>query len=74
MADRIAQDGYLAAGYNQVSVDDCWANKTGRDSQDRLFPDASRFPSGMKALGWAPEFAGRNGFPPPEKARARTFY
>jgi len=51
MTDRIVQDGYLTAGYNQVSVDDCWANKTGRDSQGKLFPDASRFPSGMKAMG-----------------------
>merc|ERR1719305_200350 len=51
MTDHLVQDGYLAAGYNQVSVDDCWANKSGRDSQGKLFADPDRFPSGMKALG-----------------------
>merc|ERR1712048_1178125 len=51
MTDRIAEDGYLAAGYNQVSIDDCWENHDGRDSQGHLIPDASRFPDGMKALG-----------------------
>jgi len=51
MTDRIVDDGYLEVGYNQVSVDDCWANKSGRDGEGRLFPDPSRFPSGMKALG-----------------------
>jgi alpha-N-acetylgalactosaminidase len=24
MTDHIVSDGYLAAGYNQVSIDDCW--------------------------------------------------
>ena len=24
MASRIASDGYLSAGYDQVSIDDCW--------------------------------------------------
>ena len=24
MADHIVADGYLSAGYNQVSIDDCW--------------------------------------------------
>ena len=51
MTDRIVEDGYLAAGYDQVSIDDCWENHDGRDSDGHLFPDASRFPSGMKALG-----------------------
>merc|ERR1712179_491956 len=44
MTDRIVEDGYLAAGYNQVSIDDCWENHAGRDSQGHLIPDASRFP------------------------------
>lgn len=51
MTDHIASDGYLEAGYNQVSIDDCWANKFSRDPQGRLFPDPARFPAGMKALG-----------------------
>jgi alpha-N-acetylgalactosaminidase len=40
----------LAVGYNQVSIDDCWANKT-RDADGHMTPDADRFPAGMKALG-----------------------
>jgi len=51
MADHIASDGYLAAGYTTVSIDDCWENHGGRDSQGRLYPDSERFPSGLKALG-----------------------
>jgi len=51
MTDHISSDGYLEVGYNQVSIDDCWENKSGRDITGKLLPDASRFPSGMKALG-----------------------
>eukprot|EP00931_Biecheleriopsis_adriatica_P101704 TRINITY_DN76789_c0_g1_i1.p1 TRINITY_DN76789_c0_g1~~TRINITY_DN76789_c0_g1_i1.p1 ORF type:complete len:432 (-),score=70.60 TRINITY_DN76789_c0_g1_i1:22-1317(-) len=51
MTDRINADGYLEAGYNQVSIDDCWENHAGRDEEGRLSPDPSRFPQGMKALG-----------------------
>jgi len=49
--DAIVDGGYLGLGYNQVSIDDCWEDINGRDSSGRLVPDASRFPSGMKALG-----------------------
>merc|ERR1712113_794716 len=51
MTDRIVEDGYLEVGYDQVSIDDCWENHDGRDSHGHLIPDATRFPSGMKALG-----------------------
>jgi len=51
MTDRIVEDGYLALGYDQVSIDDCWENHSGRDARGRLFPDATRFPQGMKSLG-----------------------
>jgi hypothetical protein len=50
MTDRLVEDGYAAAGYNQISIDDCWSNFS-RDSDGRLQPDHERFPSGMKALG-----------------------
>jgi hypothetical protein len=50
IADRIASDGYLEAGYNQVSIDDCWEEKSGR-VDGKLVPNATRFPSGLKALG-----------------------
>jgi len=49
MADRMAADGYKDAGYQYVSIDDCWASKD-RDSKGRLQPDPKRFPSGIKAL------------------------
>eukprot|EP01136_Pigoraptor_vietnamica_P042487 Opistho-1_new@16735 len=49
MADRMHADGYLDAGYQYVDIDDCWLAKE-RDAQGRMVADASRFPSGMKAL------------------------
>jgi alpha-N-acetylgalactosaminidase len=51
MTDHLVEDGYLAAGYDQVSIDDCWEDHSGRDADGHLVPDASRFPDGMKALG-----------------------
>eukprot|EP00823_Brevimastigomonas_motovehiculus_P001336 TRINITY_DN11862_c0_g1_i1.p1 TRINITY_DN11862_c0_g1~~TRINITY_DN11862_c0_g1_i1.p1 ORF type:complete len:428 (-),score=68.25 TRINITY_DN11862_c0_g1_i1:117-1349(-) len=50
MADHLAADGYLAAGYKYLIVDDCWLDKK-RDDQGRLQANATRFPSGMKGLG-----------------------
>ncbi|GAB5354412.1 hypothetical protein AAMO2058_000116800 [Amorphochlora amoebiformis] len=50
MAKLLVEDGYLAAGYDQISIDDCWESKT-RDATGRLRPNATRFPSGIKALG-----------------------
>uniref|UniRef100_A0A6P7F031 Alpha-galactosidase n=1 Tax=Diabrotica virgifera virgifera TaxID=50390 RepID=A0A6P7F031_DIAVI len=49
MADRMAADGYLAAGYEYIMIDDCWSSKE-RDSKGRLVPDPDRFPSGIKNL------------------------
>lgn len=49
MADRLSEDGYLAAGYQYLTIDDCWMAKK-RDSNGFLMPDPIRFPSGMKAL------------------------
>lgn len=49
MADRIEADGYKDAGYEYVSIDDCWLAKD-RDSNGRLQADAKRFPSGIPAL------------------------
>ncbi|ESO05122.1 hypothetical protein HELRODRAFT_111560 [Helobdella robusta] len=49
MADHLAADGFVKAGYNHVIVDDCWLAKT-RDVKGRLQPDAARFPQGMKPL------------------------
>lgn len=49
MADHMEADGYKAAGYEYVNIDDCWLAKT-RDTNGRLQPDPDRFPNGMKAL------------------------
>ncbi|CAF4914324.1 unnamed protein product [Pieris macdunnoughi] len=49
-ADKMVSDGYLAAGYNYVGIDDCWMEKD-RDKDGRLVPDATRFPNGMKGIG-----------------------
>jgi len=51
MTDRLVEDGYLTAGYDQISIDDCWEDKSGRDAGGHLVPDATRFPDGMKAMG-----------------------
>ncbi|KAK6015164.1 alpha-galactosidase [Ostertagia ostertagi] len=49
MADRMVTDGFLAAGYNRVHIDDCWMEKE-RDKAGRLVADHQRFPSGIKKL------------------------
>merc|ERR1712130_146788 len=52
MADHLAKDGYVAAGYKTISIDDCWEQKKPpRDKDGKLAPDPMRFPSGFKALG-----------------------
>ena len=51
MATRIAEDGFLEAGYNQVSIDDCWPNMERDAKTNRLVGNTTRFPSGIKALG-----------------------
>lgn len=49
MADILVNEGYQAAGYNMISLDDCWLAQD-RDAQGRLQPDFTRFPSGIHAL------------------------
>lgn len=49
MADRMVEDGYLAAGYEYLIIDDCWSH-TERDQQGKLFADPKRFPEGIKNL------------------------
>ena len=50
MADHLAADGYLAAGYEYVNIDDCWAELLRDFDTDEIVPDRKRFPSGMRAL------------------------
>lgn len=49
MADHMEQDGYLAAGYEYVNIDDCWMAME-RGSDGRLVADPKRFPRGIKFL------------------------
>ena len=49
MADIMASEGYLEAGYSMVSLDDCWLARE-RDADGKLQPDPDRFPSGIAAL------------------------
>lgn len=49
MADLMVSEGYLEAGYNILSLDDCWLDHK-RSSTGKLQSDPIRFPSGIKAL------------------------
>jgi alpha-galactosidase len=48
MADAMVSSGMRDAGYRFIIIDDCWSG--GRDSLGFLFPNAQKFPSGMKNL------------------------
>lgn len=48
-AERLVASGLAGLGYRHVVVDDCWCD--GRERDGRLRADATRFPSGMRALG-----------------------
>lgn len=47
-ADTIASNGMKDAGYQYINLDDCW--QISRDAQGNIVADASKFPSGIKAL------------------------
>lgn len=49
MTDLVVSEGYAAAGYEYINVDDCWLEKN-RGSRGELVADRRRFPSGMKSL------------------------
>ncbi len=48
-ADALVRSGLAARGYNTVTIDDCWMQKT-RDSDGNLQADPQRFPNGMKPV------------------------
>ena len=48
-ADTLVKDGYKAAGYEYVIIDDCWSEHE-RDKNDRLTADKKKFPHGMKYI------------------------
>ena len=49
MADFMVDQGWLAAGYNYLVIDDCWSLRD-RDENGLLVPDPAKFPHGMKDL------------------------
>ncbi|GAS83769.1 glycoside hydrolase family 27 protein [Paenibacillus amylolyticus] len=49
VADVFVSEGYLAAGYEYIVIDDCWSLKE-RDVSGNLVADPVKFPSGMRAL------------------------
>jgi len=49
VADSMVKNGLLALGYEYVLLDDCWGGYRDNTTH-QIMPDASRFPSGMKAL------------------------
>ena len=51
MGTALVDGGYLAAGYDAISIDDCWEAPRPFASQTPLRGDSKRFPSGMAAIG-----------------------
>ncbi|MGC8548053.1 MAG: ricin-type beta-trefoil lectin domain protein [Acidobacteriaceae bacterium] len=51
-ARELVKTGLGARGYNTVTIDDCWMQKT-RDSHGNLQPDPARFPHGMRPVAQA---------------------
>ncbi|HWM51779.1 MAG TPA: PKD domain-containing protein [Thermoplasmata archaeon] len=49
-ADAMLNSGLLAAGYDTLTLDDCWS-AVSRDVSGNLTNDPAKFPSGMKAIG-----------------------
>ena len=72
----LVADGYLAAGYNFVNIDDCWPEFQ-RSSDGKLVANRTRFPSGIAALAkyvcliltinnhWCKKHTRARGEPPP---------
>lgn len=58
-------DGYAAAGYDTIHIDDCWEGRhPPRDASGKLYVNASRFPSG---------FGGANGLAAYTHSRGMKF-
>ena len=50
-AKEMVDQGFLAAGYEYIIVDDCWLDHKRDPITGKLRPNPKSFPSGMKALG-----------------------
>lgn len=49
MTDILVSEGYAAAGYEYINVDDCWPERE-RGPAGQLVADRERFPYGIKSL------------------------
>lgn len=49
MTDILVSEGYAAAGYEYINVDDCWPERE-RGPAGELVADRERFPYGIKSL------------------------
>ncbi|XP_020904932.1 alpha-N-acetylgalactosaminidase [Exaiptasia diaphana] len=49
IADRMVMDGYRDLGYEYISIDDCYTERS-RDSDGNLHVNRTRFPSGIRSL------------------------
>jgi alpha-galactosidase len=47
-ADALVSSGLKSAGYEYITIDDCW--QVDRDKAGNIIPDPKKFPSGIKAL------------------------
>uniref|UniRef100_A0A034VJ62 Alpha-galactosidase n=1 Tax=Bactrocera dorsalis TaxID=27457 RepID=A0A034VJ62_BACDO len=48
--DLLVSEGYAAAGYEYVIIDDCWLEKNRDNATNKLVEDRYRFPSGLNHL------------------------
>lgn len=49
-ADAFIEHGLLAAGYQYVVIDDCWAEKQRDSVTGKIVPSKTKFPHGMNAI------------------------
>ncbi|XP_068146968.1 alpha-N-acetylgalactosaminidase [Drosophila tropicalis] len=49
-ADLLVSEGYAAAGYEYIIIDDCWLEKERDNKTKKLVANKERFPSGLNAL------------------------
>lgn len=50
IADAMADNGLLEAGYEYLVLDDTWSEKERDPETDRIIPNREKFPNGMKAV------------------------
>lgn len=70
-ANNIVSQGYKAAGYEYVNIDDCWSVKAGRNNvTHQIMPNMTSFPDGIDGLAKDPRHPASIGY---ESIDAATF-